>query len=162
MPAPLQGSGKGVGPLYSSNCLNFCGKNFRRGVHKAKKVCADTVAGSCWRCPALTPASGVGHKPCIPPAVCAVCGFRCWYAPVFRRLPRLGLRWLILVSFPGRMRASTLLFTKLVGMWDSPNWNADGTWDGQGSGHDSWGTVRWPAYSNLCVCSISSQSSWTG
>ena len=40
------------------------------------------------------------------------------------------------------MRASTILFTKLVGMWDSPNWNADGTWDGQGSGHDVWGTVR--------------------
>ena len=40
------------------------------------------------------------------------------------------------------MRASTIIFTKLVGMWDSPNWNSDGTWDGQGSGHDYWGTVR--------------------
>jgi len=40
-----------------------------------------------------------------------------------------------------QMRASQLLFTKLVGMWDSPNWNSDGTWDGQGSGHDFWGTV---------------------
>jgi len=40
------------------------------------------------------------------------------------------------------MRGSTILFTKLVGMWDSPNWNADGTWDGQGSGHDVWGSVR--------------------
>ena len=45
-----------------------------------------------------------------------------------------------------QMRASQLLFTKLVGMWDSPNWNSDGTWDGQGSGHDYWGTV------SLCEC----------
>jgi hypothetical protein len=45
-----------------------------------------------------------------------------------------------------QMRASQLLFTKLVGMWDSPNWNSDGTWDGQGSGHDYWGTVC------LCEC----------
>ncbi len=38
------------------------------------------------------------------------------------------------------MRAS-MLFTKLIGQWDSPNWNSDGTYDGQGSGHDFWGTV---------------------
>ena len=29
-----------------------------------------------------------------------------------------------------------MLFTKLIGQWDSPNWNSDGTYDGQGSGHD--------------------------
>lgn len=39
-----------------------------------------------------------------------------------------------------QMRPSSV-FTKLIGMWDSPTWNSDGTYDGQGSGHTMWGTV---------------------
>ena len=40
----------------------------------------------------------------------------------------------------GQNMLSTL-FSKLIGMWDSPNWNADGTYDGQGSGHNFEGNV---------------------
>jgi hypothetical protein len=47
----------------------------------------------------------------------------------------------ILTEFDAQMRPSQIMFTKLVGMWDSPNWNADGTWDGQGSGHNFEGNV---------------------
>ena len=36
MPAPLQGSGKGVGPLYSSNCLNLR-KKFPKGCAQSKE-----------------------------------------------------------------------------------------------------------------------------
>eukprot|EP00961_Rhodomonas_salina_P037264 501010-Rhodomonas_salina.3 len=44
------------------------------------------------------------------------------------------------------MRPSNVL-TQLLGMWDSPDWNADGTYDGQGSGHTMWGTVSYPRLS---------------
>ena len=34
----------------------------------------------------------------------------------------------------------------LIGMWDSPTWNSDGTYDGQGSGHTMWGTEWHPSH----------------
>jgi len=43
------------------------------------------------------------------------------------------------------MRPSSV-FTKLIGMWDSPTWNSDGTYDGQGSGHTMWGTEWHPSH----------------
>ena len=56
------------------------------------------------------------------------------------------------------MRPSTAIFTKLVGMWDSPDWNSDGTWDGQGSGHNFEGNVsRASFFSDSCALPVAAE-----